>query len=276
MGPRRRERTDVHRPGAARDGAVAPRRGAAPHLSDRRRRARLLTKGIAHRRCRRRGRGLPDRGRQGHRASFVDGAILVTANTDPDWVPIMKRAAAIVTDHGGRTSHAAIVSRELGLPAIVGTGNATHVLHDGPGGHRVLRRGRPGLRLRGDARVHDRGRSTSPTCRRRAPRSCSTSPTPARPSAGGSCRPTGSASPAWSSSSPTRSGSIRWRWSISTGSRTRGAAAVIAELTAGYADKTEYFVDKLSRGALPDRGRRLSEAGHRPHERLQDQRVCRT
>jgi len=61
---------------------------------------------------------------------FVDGAILVTSTTDPDWVPIMKRAAAIVTDHGGRTSHAAIVSRELGLPAIVGTGDATHVLHD--------------------------------------------------------------------------------------------------------------------------------------------------
>ena len=45
-------------------------------------------------------------------------------------MPIMKRAAAIVTDHGGRTSHAAIVSRELGLPAIVGAGNATHLLHD--------------------------------------------------------------------------------------------------------------------------------------------------
>ena len=60
---------------------------------------------------------------------FVDGAILVTHNTDPDWVPIMKRAAAIVTDRGGRTSHAAIVSRELGLPAVVGTGNATRLLH---------------------------------------------------------------------------------------------------------------------------------------------------
>ncbi|MEE9322212.1 MAG: phosphoenolpyruvate synthase [Granulosicoccus sp.] len=60
---------------------------------------------------------------------FVDGSILVTKNTDPDWVPIMKRAAAIVTDHGGRTSHAAIVSRELGLPAIVGTGDATRRLH---------------------------------------------------------------------------------------------------------------------------------------------------
>jgi len=61
---------------------------------------------------------------------FVDGGILVTGTTDPDWVPIMKRASAIVTDHGGRTSHAAIVSRELGVPAIVGCGNATHILHD--------------------------------------------------------------------------------------------------------------------------------------------------
>jgi pyruvate,water dikinase len=62
---------------------------------------------------------------------FVPGSVLVTSTTDPDWVPVMKLAAAVVTDHGGRTSHAAIVSRELGLPAIVGTGNATAVLHDG-------------------------------------------------------------------------------------------------------------------------------------------------
>src|SRR5690606_17510674 len=62
---------------------------------------------------------------------FIDGSILVTSTTDPDWVPVMKRAKAIITDHGGRTSHAAIVSRELGVPAIVGTGNATHVLHTG-------------------------------------------------------------------------------------------------------------------------------------------------
>ena len=62
---------------------------------------------------------------------FIDGSVLVTSTTDPDWVPVMKRAAAIVTDHGGRTSHAAIVSRELGLPALVGTGDATHLLHTG-------------------------------------------------------------------------------------------------------------------------------------------------
>lgn len=62
---------------------------------------------------------------------FTTGAILVTQATDPDWMPIMKRAAAIITDHGGRTSHAAIVSRELGLPAIVGTGHATTILETG-------------------------------------------------------------------------------------------------------------------------------------------------
>ena len=62
---------------------------------------------------------------------FPDGAILVTGNTDPDWVPVMRRAAGIVTDHGGNTSHAAIVSRELGVPAVVGTGNATSVIKDG-------------------------------------------------------------------------------------------------------------------------------------------------
>ena len=64
-------------------------------------------------------------------ARFKEGAILVTEMTDPDWVPIMKKAAGIITDHGGTTSHAAIVSRELGVPAIVGTGQGTRKLHDG-------------------------------------------------------------------------------------------------------------------------------------------------
>jgi pyruvate,water dikinase len=62
---------------------------------------------------------------------FQKGDILVTKMTDPDWVPIMKIASAIVTDEGGMTSHAAIVSRELGIPAVVGTGNATKVIKDG-------------------------------------------------------------------------------------------------------------------------------------------------
>ncbi|MBT9569402.1 MAG: phosphoenolpyruvate synthase, partial [Thiobacillus sp.] len=59
------------------------------------------------------------------------GDILVTDMTDPDWEPVMKRAAAIVTNRGGRTCHAAIVARELGIPAVVGTGEATSVLKEG-------------------------------------------------------------------------------------------------------------------------------------------------
>ncbi len=62
---------------------------------------------------------------------FKEGEILVTEITDPDWEPIMKIASAIITNKGGRTSHAAIVARELGIPAIVGTGNATEVLKNG-------------------------------------------------------------------------------------------------------------------------------------------------
>ncbi len=51
--------------------------------------------------------------------------------TDPDWDPVLRQAAAVVTDQGGRTCHAAIVSRELGIPCVVGTEQATHQLHDG-------------------------------------------------------------------------------------------------------------------------------------------------
>jgi pyruvate,water dikinase len=61
-------------------------------------------------------------------AQFKAAAVLVTSMTDPAWEPVMKKASAIVTDRGGRTCHSAIVSRELGLPCIVGTGNATQVL----------------------------------------------------------------------------------------------------------------------------------------------------
>lgn len=63
--------------------------------------------------------------------NFVDGSVLVAEQTDPDWVPVMKRAKAIVTDKGGATSHVAIVSREPGITAVVGTTNATQVLVGG-------------------------------------------------------------------------------------------------------------------------------------------------
>ncbi|PSV38195.1 MULTISPECIES: phosphoenolpyruvate synthase [unclassified Photobacterium] len=60
-----------------------------------------------------------------------EGDVLVTDMTDPDWEPVMKRASAIITNRGGRTCHAAIIARELGIPAIVGCGNATEILTDG-------------------------------------------------------------------------------------------------------------------------------------------------
>ncbi|MGU2236230.1 phosphoenolpyruvate synthase [Pseudomonas aeruginosa] len=61
------------------------------------------------------------------------GDVLVSDMTDPDWEPVMKRASAIVTNRGGRTCHAAIIARELGIPAVVGCGNATQILQDGQG-----------------------------------------------------------------------------------------------------------------------------------------------
>ncbi len=59
-----------------------------------------------------------------------EGDVLVTDMTDPDWEPVMKRASAIVTNRGGRTCHAAIIARELGIPAVVGCGDATKILQN--------------------------------------------------------------------------------------------------------------------------------------------------
>jgi pyruvate, water dikinase len=89
-------------------------------------------------------------------ASLNDGDVLVTHMTSPDWLPLLRRAAAVVTDSGGMTCHAAIVSRELGIPCVVGTGEATRLLRDGEivtvdathgvvleGAHPVVQRGEP-------------------------------------------------------------------------------------------------------------------------------------
>ncbi len=78
---------------------------------------------------------------------FNEGDILVTTMTAPDWVPIMSRAAAFITDSGGMTSHAAIVGREMGVPCVVGTGNATSVLRDG---QQVTVDGQAGIVYEGD------------------------------------------------------------------------------------------------------------------------------
>ena len=69
------------------------------------------------------------------------GDVLVTDMTDPDWEPVMKKASAIVTNRGGRTCHAAIIARELGIPAVVGCGDATATAARRRAGDRVLRGG---------------------------------------------------------------------------------------------------------------------------------------
>ena len=94
-------------------------------------------------------------------ARVQSGDVLVTDMTDPDWEPVMKRAAAIVTNRGGRTCHAAIIARELGI-AGGGRLRRRHAEDPrGPGGHRVVRRGRHRLRLRGAARVRAQAGASS-------------------------------------------------------------------------------------------------------------------
>jgi pyruvate,water dikinase len=180
-------------------------------------------------------------------ANFIDGSILVTSTTDPDWVPIMKRAAAIVTDHGGRTSHAAIVSRELGLPAIVGTGNATEHLHTGMQITVNCAEGDEGLVYDGDAviEIETIDLSNLPASRTQVMLNL------ANP--GAAFR--------WWRLPADGVGLARMEFVISNAIRVHPMALVkfdelrdeeakaeIERLTAGYAEKTEFFVDQLSRG----------------------------
>ena len=178
---------------------------------------------------------------------FVDGAVLVTEITDPDWVPIMKRAAAIVTDHGGRTSHAAIVSRELGLPAIVGTGNATHLLHDEQEVTVSCAEGDQGFIYEGTATfsVETLDLATVPSTDTRIMLNLGNPAAAFR----------------WWRIPADGVGLARMEFVVANAIRVHpmalvrydtlkdeAAKATIAELTKGYADKTEYFVDKLARG----------------------------
>ncbi len=178
---------------------------------------------------------------------FVAGAILVTQTTDPNWMPIMKRAAAIVTDHGGRTSHAAIVSRELGLPAIVGTGNATHLLHDEQEVTVSCAEGDEGFVYEGtaDFEITEVDTGSIPATRTKVMLNL------ANPAAAFR----------WWRLPSDGVGLARMEFVISNHIRVHPLALVrydalkdeaakrtIAELTAGYDNKTEYFVDRLARG----------------------------
>jgi pyruvate, water dikinase len=178
---------------------------------------------------------------------FVDGAILVTQTTDPDWVPIMKRAAAIITDHGGRTSHAAIVSRELGLPAIVGTGTATHLLHDQQEVTVSCAEGDEGFVYEGraDYETEELDFQSIPATRTQVMLNL------ANPAAAFR----------WWRIPSDGVGLARMEFVVSNHIKVHpmalahyetlkdeDAKRTIARLTQGYADKTEYFVDRLAHG----------------------------
>lgn len=177
---------------------------------------------------------------------FVDGAILVTQTTDPDWVPIMKRAAAIITDHGGRTSHAAIVSRELGLPAIVGTGDATHVLHDEQSVTVSCAEGEVGFVYDGlaDYAVQELDLASIPQTRTKVMLNLADPAAAFR----------------WWRLPANGVGLARMEFVVNNDIKIHPMAlvhfdtlkdeeakSVIAQMTTGYADKTEFFVDRLSR-----------------------------
>lgn len=178
---------------------------------------------------------------------FIDGSVLVTSTTDPDWVPIMKRAAAIVTDHGGRTSHAAIVSRELGLPAIVGTGDATHLLHTGQDVTVSCAEGEEGMVYEGlaDVTVETLDLDSIPNTRTQVMLNLG--------NPGAAFR--------WWKLPADGVGLARMEFVISNAVRIHPMALVrydslkdeaakteIWSLTRGYEDKTQYFVDQLSEG----------------------------
>ncbi|MEP7239572.1 MAG: phosphoenolpyruvate synthase [Devosia sp.] len=178
---------------------------------------------------------------------FVDGSVLVTSTTDPDWVPLMKRAAAIVTDHGGRTSHAAIVSRELGLPAIVGTGDATHLLHSGQDVTISCAEGDEGYVYEGFAAF----KANTLDVTALAPTKTKVMINLANP--GAAFR--------WWRLPADGVGLARMEFVIANTIRVHPMAllhfdrlkdhqakAKIAEITASYPDKAEYFVDQLARG----------------------------
>ena len=178
---------------------------------------------------------------------FVDGSVLVTSTTDPDWVPVMKRAAALVTDHGGRTSHAAIVSRELGLPAIVGAGDATLVLHDEQQVTVSCAEGDQGRVYDGAAviEVDELDVDSIPATRTEVMLNLANPAAALR----------------WWQLPAAGVGLARMEFVISNQVQVHplallgfdtlkddGARRRIADLTRGYADKREYFVDQLARG----------------------------
>lgn len=178
---------------------------------------------------------------------FKTGYVLVTPITDPDWVPIMRRAAAIITDHGGRTSHAAIVSRELGLPAIVGAEGASQVLKDGDDVTVSCAEGETGFVYEGTAKfeVHELGIDDVPATRTEVMLNMANPAAALR----------------WWQLPNDGVGLARIEFIINNeikihpmalvrpdGVKDAAARREIRRLTKGYEDPKQYFVDKLASG----------------------------
>jgi pyruvate,water dikinase len=175
------------------------------------------------------------------------GEVLVTEMTDPDWEPVMKRAAAVVTDRGGRTCHAAIVSRELGLPAIVGTATGTSTITTGDDVTVSCAEGEEGFVYRGRLPVHTERTNLADLSRPRTQMMMNVA-NPAE---------------AFSLSFLPNDGVglARLEFIIGTHIRAHPMALLrpeqiadrkerreVEQLTRGYADKGQYFVDRLAEG----------------------------
>jgi pyruvate,water dikinase len=130
MGQGRGHRRDLHPPGPPGDGAK-PRRPYDPTLLAEGARARPQPTGRSIGQKIGAGTGARDPHRSRTWTASQPGDVLVADMTDPDWEPVMKRAAAIVTNRGGRTCHAAIIARELGVPAVVGSRQRARAIPDG-------------------------------------------------------------------------------------------------------------------------------------------------
>ena len=177
---------------------------------------------------------------------FQRGEILITETTDPDWEPIMKMAAGIVTERGGRTSHAAIVARELGIPAVVGTANATVKVPDGAEITLSCAEGEQGRIYRGaleyEVEEVDREQFARPRTQMMLnvgnPEHAFS--TAMLPNDGVGLARMEFIFASWVKVHPlalTRYGQLP-----------RRTRRQVDAITAGYKDKTEYFIDKLSQG----------------------------
>jgi pyruvate,water dikinase len=181
------------------------------------------------------------------RDRFNEDAILVTEMTDPDWVPIMKKAAGIITDRGGRTCHAAIVSRELGIPAVVGARNGVEKIEDGMDVTISCAQGDQGFVYTGqlDYEVEELSLENIPETKTRVMMNIA--------SPAGALR--------WHRLPAQGIGLARMEFIINNFIKIHPLALKefntlenekdrekIAEITRGYEDKSRYFVDKLSLG----------------------------